>query len=366
MKKVLKQTTARQTAIAQAAARQNAVKQNALKQSAVKQSVLRKTMARQMLATVLAAGVAFCGPAMAADATAVEHVDALNKVFGQHPGARAIHAKGTVLQGTFEPSAHAKSISKAAHFQQSVPVTVRFSNFPGIPDLPDNHPLASPRGLAIKFTLPDGSVTDIVSHSFNGFPTPTSNDFHDLIVALGASGPDAAKPTALDKYLAGHPIAKTFLTQQKPAPVSFATLPYYGVNTFKFINAKSEVTFGRYQFLPVAGEHLLDPKAAEKAAANYLTTEIRQRVQAAPIKFKMVVQIAELGDKLDDPSIAWPANRRIVELGTLTITRADLDPDAEKPLLFLPGALTAGIEAGDPMVKVRTDAYAVSFGRRQQ
>jgi catalase len=329
------------------------------------QVVLKQVAVKRVVACILMAGLAVSATAMAADVTAVEHVDALNKVFGQHPGARAIHAKGTVLEGTFEPAARAKSISMAAHFQQAVPVTVRFSNFPGIPDIPDNHPLASPRGFAIKFTLPDGSATDIVSHSFNGFPTPTSNDFHDLIVALGASGPDAAKPTALDKYLTSHPVAKTFLTQQKPAPVSFATLPYYGVNTFKFINAKSEVTFGRYQFLPVAGEHLLDPKAAEKAAANYLTTEIRQRVQAAPIKFKMVLQIAERSDKLDDPSIAWPASRRIVELGTLTITKADLNPDAEKPLLFLPGALTAGIEASDPMVKVRTDAYAVSFGRRQ-
>jgi catalase len=304
--------------------------------------------------------------ALAADVTPVEHVDALNKVFGQHPGARAIHAKGTVLEGTFQPSAQAATISAAPHFRQEVPVIVRFSNFAGIPDIPDNHPLASPRGLTIKFNLPDGTATDIVAHSFNGFPTPTSNDFHDLIVALGGSGPDTPKPTPLDTYLAAHPVAKAFLTGQKPAPVSFATLPYYGVNAFKFTNAKGEATFGRYQFLPVAGEHLLDAQAAAKADPNYLTTEIRQRVQAGPAKFKMVLQIAGPGDKLDDPSIAWPASRRIVELGTLTITRADLDPAAEKPLLFMPGALAAGIEAADPMVQVRTSAYAVSFGRRQQ
>ena len=306
-------------------------------------------------------------PAMADDVGPVEFVDAFNKVFGQHRGARANHAKGIVLEGVFEPSASASSISKAAHFQhRAVPITVRFSNFGGIPDIPDNHPQANPRGVAIKFKLPNGSTTDIVGHSFNGFPTPTANDFHDLLIALGTSGPEATKPTALDTYLAAHPVAKAFLTQQKTAPVSYATLPYYGVNTFKFINARGKLTFGRYQFLPVSGEHLLNAGDAANASPDYLSTEIRQRVQQMPVKFKMVLQVAEPGDKLDDPSIAWPDSRRVVELGTLSIARPAMSADAEKALLFLPNALTAGIEVEDPMINVRSAAYPISFERRQQ
>src|SRR5512141_989051 len=83
-------------------------------------------------------------------------VDALNGVFGQHH-ARAVHAKGVILEGTFTPSAEAARVSKAAHLQRvSVPVVVRFSNFAGIPTVPDNAPLASPRGMAVKFKLPGG------------------------------------------------------------------------------------------------------------------------------------------------------------------------------------------------------------------
>ncbi|WP_371316674.1 catalase family peroxidase [Pseudomonas gingeri] len=298
----------------------------------------------------------------------VEHVDGLNKVFGQHPGARAIHAKGIVLEGTFTPASSAATVSKAAHLQHaSVPVTVRFSNFAGIPDIPDNHPLANPRGLAIKFKLPDGTVTDIVAHSFNGFPAPNADEFHNLIVALGASGPGAAKPTALDTYLGNHPVAKNFLTQQKTAPVSYATLPYYGVNTFKFTNADGKVSYGRYQFLPLSGEHLLKAADAEKAAPDYLSNEIRQRIKQAPAQFKLLLQIAEPGDKLDDPSIAWSDSHRTVELGTLSISSAvENSASAEKALLFQPNVLTPGIEVQDPMVNVRSAAYAVSFGRRQQ
>lgn len=306
--------------------------------------------------------------APAQTSTPEQLVDALNGVFGKHPGARAVHAKGIVLEGSFAPSRQASTISKAPHLQRAaVPVTVRFSNFAGIPDIPDNQGLANPRGLAIKFKLPDGSESDIVAHSFNGFPSPTADDFRDLLIALGSSGANTPKPTPLDNYLGTHPAAKAFLTAPKPAPVSFGTLPYYGVNTFKFINGAGKVTFGRYQFLPIAGAHFLTDTETGKKAADYLGTEIRARVQQGPVKFKLVVQIAAPGDKLDDPSTAWPDSRKVVELGTISIAKVVQDSDAaQRQLLFLPNALPSGIEVQDPMINARSAAYPVSYSRRQQ
>jgi catalase len=93
---------------------------------------------------------------------------------GLHPGARFNHAKGIVVTGTFTPTAQARSLSQAAHFKgPSVPVTVRFSNGPGVPENPDNSPATGPRGMAIRFTLPDGKFTDIMSISHNGFVVGT-------------------------------------------------------------------------------------------------------------------------------------------------------------------------------------------------
>ena len=300
--------------------------------------------------------------------TPVQLVDALNGVFGQHPGARAVHAKGLVLEGTFTPGPAARTVSKAPHLQKTaVPVVVRFSNFAGIPDIPDNHALASPRGLAVKFMLPGGSTTDIVTHTFNGFPSSTADDFRDLLIALGTSGPNVPKPTPLDTYLGNHPAAKDFLTAPKPAPVSYGSLPYFGVNAFKFVNAKGDATYGRYQVRPVGGEQYLSDTDAAKVAPDYLQTEIRKRVSRAPVRFKLVLQVAQPGDKLDDPPVRWPDGRRTVELGTLSITKAVADSDAaQRKLLFQPNALPAGIEVEDPMVNARSAAYAVSFGRRQQ
>jgi catalase len=246
-------------------------------------------------------------------------------------------------------------------------VTVRFSNFAGIPTVADNDPLASPHGLAIRFHLPDGSNSDIVAHSFNGFPSATASDFRDLLIALAGSGPNAAKPTPLDTYLGSHPVAKSFLTAPKPAPVSYATLPYFGVNTFAFTNADNEVTYGRYQFLPVSGAHYLSDEQAKHESADYLRDEFGERLRQGPVRFSLVLQIAGTGDDLSNPSIAWPDTRRTLELGEISISRSVADNDlANQALLFNPSALPDGIAAADPMIAARSGAYAESYGRRHQ
>ncbi|HKS97127.1 MAG TPA: catalase family peroxidase, partial [Terriglobia bacterium] len=249
---------------------------------------------------------------------------------------------------------------------QPVNVIVRFSNFAGVPDIPDNAAMGSPRGLAVRFELPGGGSTDMVTHSFNGFPSQNADQFRDLLEAIAASGPGASKPTKLDAYLDAHPAAKHFLSTPKPNPVSYGTLPYYGVNTFKFINAKGKVMFGRYQWLPVVGGHYLDDAQSKAQAPDYLAKEIAERVKKGPVQFKLFLQLAGKDDHVDDPSITWPESRPRVELGTLSITR--LNPDSagsEKKIVFMPNSLPKGIEVEDQMVNFRSSAYAVSFGQRQ-
>ena len=144
--------------------------------------------------------------------TPAQLVDALNAVFGKQTDNRAVHAKGVVLEGKFTPSPEAASLSKAPNLQSTaVSVTFRFSDFAGVPKIPDTDSNASPRGMAVKFHLPDGTDTDLVTRSYNGFPTATAAEFRDLLLAIAASGPDAPKPTPLEKFFETHPIAKTFL-----------------------------------------------------------------------------------------------------------------------------------------------------------
>jgi len=292
-------------------------------------------------------------------------IDALHAAFGAHP-ARAVHAKGIVLEGTFAPDPHASALTKAAHLQSTPSkVTLRFSNFTGIPDIADNNPSANPRGLAVSFTLPGGATTDIVGHSFDGFPTATSDEFRELLMAIATSGPTAAKPTPLDRFLGTHPIAKTFLTTQK-TPASYSSIAYFGVNAFQMTNAAGESKFIRYQFLPAEGEQTLTPDQASRRGPMYLQEEIAARVARKPFQFEVYAQVAEPGDKIADPSIAWPAARTKILLGTITISKLSANtPERDKALAFSPTNLPDGITPADPMLTFRAKTYPISVQHRK-
>ena len=91
---------------------------------------------------------------------------------GAHPGFRAKHAnaKGIVVEGSFKASSEAPLLSKAKLFDGStIPMTVRFSDSTGIPNLPDGSDLTNPHGMAIKFHLPDGSDVGMVTNSLKFF-----------------------------------------------------------------------------------------------------------------------------------------------------------------------------------------------------
>jgi catalase len=294
-------------------------------------------------------------------------VTTLNQLSGgPHAGFRANHAKGVLVSGMFAPAKGARWFCKAPRFAKAVPVLVRFSNATGVPTMPDADANAYPHGMAIRFQLPRNTTTDIVSMSSNGFPVATPDEFLGLLEAVANSGPAAAKPSPIDTFLGSHPAAAKWVSEPRPAPDSFGTLAFYGVNAFKFTNAKGVSHYARHHILPVAGEHALDAVAAAKAAPNYLMDELPRRIAKAPVQFRLVAQIAEAGDSTTDPTAVWPAERKRVELGTLSLSRTYMEQvKSQQALVFNPLALAAGIEpSADPILLARSSAYAVSFSQR--
>ncbi|MDP8566317.1 catalase family peroxidase [Methylophilus aquaticus] len=286
---------------------------------------------------------------------------------GPHKGYRANHAKGVMVEGTFTPTAQAAGISSAPHFKSgSTPVLVRYSDATGVPNIPDANGNAFPKGIAIRFKLPNDEATDIVSISVNGFPAATPEDFLGLLNAVRDSANSTAKPSPVEQFVGSHPAALKFVTTPKPAPVSFATQPFFGVNAFKFTNAAGQSVYGRYQIIPGAGAQYLSKEAADKAAPDYLMEDIVTRVKGQGVQYKLVLQIADNGDVVNDATVLWPDTRKTVELGTLTLNRAVVDSKAaEKPLMFNPLLLPEGIAPSqDPILLARPAAYAVSYGRR--
>lgn len=313
--------------------------------------------------------VSLSPPGFAQGATVPEQtIDVMYKLWGQHPGIRANHAKGVVVEGSFAPTKEGPSLSKASVFGgDTVPVTVRFSDSTGLPDMPDGNVNANPHGMAVKFHLAGGAEMDIVTNSLKFFPVATGEEFRDLLQAVADSGPGAASPTKIQTFFAAHPAApKAFASAE--TPTSLAREVYNGVDAFVFVDAAGNRQNFRFQIVPAeAAEHMSLADAA-KQPPDFLMSELPMRLAKGPVAFHLMAQLAAPGDPTKDPTQPWPADRKMVDLGTITLTTAVADSaTAQKALLFLPGNLPDGIEVSDdPLIDARNQAYAVSFGRRSQ
>jgi len=291
-----------------------------------------------------------------------------DQLFGLHPGFRAAHAKGLMLTGTFTPSAEAQTLTKAPHvLQKSTPMTARFSNSTGIPQMPDNAPEANPRGLAIRFNLAEHVHTDIVSHSTDGFPTRDGNEFLEFLRAVAASGADVASPKPVERFLGSHPAALRFVQTPKPFPSSLARETYFGVTAFAFTNGAGQKKFGRYRITPALGNDYLTAEQVSQISANYHYDDIEARVAKEPIRFSVRVQVANPEDTVDDATVHWPESREQVEFGTVELAKVVPDSLAQQQhIIFDPIPRVDGIEpSADPLLEMRAAIYLLSGRRRR-
>ncbi len=288
---------------------------------------------------------------------------------GIHPGFRPAHAKGILLTGVFKPSKEAASLTRAPHIQRnSTPVTVRFSDFAGIPTVPDNDTQgASPRGCAIRFHLAEHVHTDIVAHSVDAFPVRTAEEFLDFINALIATDPAGPHPNAIEQFLGTHPAALTFVQAPKPIPTSFAKESFFAVSAFKFTSADGVSRYGRYRLLPVAGNEYLDDNRAAAQSPNFLFDEIKERIVKEPVKLRIAVQLAEDGDTTDDATVRWPEDRPQLTFGEISLQEiAPNNAGEQQQIIFDPIPRVDGIEASaDPLFEARANVYLMAGRRRR-
>jgi catalase len=288
---------------------------------------------------------------------------------GVHPGFRPAHAKGILLTGVFTPSSQAASLARAPHLHRApTPVTVRFSNFAGIPTIPDNDPQgAGPRGCAVRFHLAEHVHTDIVAHSVDAFPARTAEGLLEFLDAVIGTDPAGPHPNAIEQFLGAHPAALAFVQTPKPIPTSFANESFFAVSAFKFTNAEGTSRYGRYRLLPAAGSEYLDDAGAAARGPNFLFDEIKERVASEPVRFRLVVQLAEHGDTVDDATVRWPEDRSQLTIGEISLTKIAPDNAREQQhIIFDPIPRVDGIEASaDPLFEPRANIYLLSGRRRR-
>jgi catalase len=286
---------------------------------------------------------------------------------GQHAGFRPAHAKGVMFTGVFRPSPEAASLTRAPHARGENPITVRLSDFAGIPTVPDNSPEASPRGCAIRFNLGEHVHTDIVAHSIDNFPARTAEEFGEFLRAVASTTPSQPHPNAIEQFLGAHPKALEFVQAPKPTPASFANESFFAVSAVKFTAADGSSTFGRYRILPDAGSEYLDDSAVAAKGPDFLFDEIKQRIARGPVKYQIVVQLAEPEDTVDDATIRWPETRAQLKFGEMALQELVAENEAEqRHIIFDPMPRVDGIEpSADPLFEPRADLYLLSGRRRR-
>ena len=288
-------------------------------------------------------------------------VDTVVRVLGSQPGCRVTHEDGINLTGTFTATPRARELTRAVHMQgEPVRVTVRFSNGfpdPAIVDAAEDNP----RGMAVKFYLPDGSTTDLVCQSWPVFPAGTPEGFLGLLRAQG-DGPEATA-----RFLAENPDiaaagAKIAAESGRP-PLSWATMAFNSMNAYRLVDADGRGRFVRFTLAPEKGEHSLPVEQRAAADPHYLMKGV---LDECPIRYRVMAQLAHEDDQTTDSSKAWPEDREWVDLGTIEMTGPDTERERDGDILVNdPMRVTDGIEpSDDPILHIRTYVYGESVKRR--
>jgi catalase len=297
--------------------------------------------------------------------TPEEAVDAINDRFGRHPGCRALHAKGTLVAGTFTATPEGARLTRAGHMQgEPVRATVRFSNGAGDPDEPDYG--SDVRGMATKLYLADDTRTDIVAQTSPRFVTRTPDGFIEFIKA---SEPGVQAAWRLPWFLARHREALAALRSAGSAikpPASYVTMKYYAIHAYRWVDSNGGARHVRYRWVPEAGVETLSGKVAKERGRDYLQYELRERLERGAVRFTLELQIVPAGDDVDDPTSPWRDDAETVAGGTLELTGLDTGREnGGDVLVFDPTRVTDGIElTNDPVLRFRADAYAASIERR--
>jgi catalase len=117
--------------------------------------------------------------------------------------------------------------------------------------------------------------------------------------------------------------------------------------------------------MPVDGIASIDPADDTVLPPQYVLSEIRQRVARGPVAWRLVFQMAQEGDPIDDLTRQWPESRPQVVAGRLVIDRLHEDQELVDGWVFDPTRMPPGIAlSDDPLLHFRSEAYWESHRRR--
>ena len=297
-------------------------------------------------------------------------IQALQGVYGAHPGFRKNHAKGTCATGSFVGLSEATSYSRSALFSgATIPVVARFSLGGGDPDAPDAG--KGPRGMGLEFRLTDGSKQHMTMINAPMFLATVPKTFLDNLLA---AKPDPATgkpdPAALKAFAATHPDSAAmtkFYADHNPPP-SYANSAFFGIHTFKFIDKDNKTTLVKWRFVPEDGEKELTDAELTSMPRDFLRASPDRSRQARAGEVGYVGDGRRAGRSGNRPDGALACRPQGVQGRHADLHGATPQEGAEcKNINYDPLVMSDGIApTEDPVLLFRSPSYALSFVKRLQ
>jgi catalase len=271
------------------------------------------------------------------------------------------------VRGRFEPTIDAAKITSSASFTQASVVRGRFSMGGGNPHVPDTNKLVL-RGLALHL----GEGTESTDLLVENAPVHFAKSLDQMLAFLrarypGPNGqPDPAKVKAFSEANPETLNQAKFIAA-RPLPGSFAGTTYWGVHSFKTINALGETRLIKFKVVPAAGEIVVGNDDDSSLSADFLFQDLAARIRQGGVRFDVLAILGRPDDPTEDVTARWPDedDRTTVKLGTIVIDTLS-DNEACDTTIFNPSNLADGIiRPTDEIFAARAQAYTASLARRR-
>ncbi|HVP26660.1 MAG TPA: catalase [Candidatus Bathyarchaeia archaeon] len=292
---------------------------------------------------------------------------------------RVVHAKGAGAHGNFHVY---KSMAKytCAKFLQDpkkkTPVFVRFSTVVGARGSADT--ARDPRGFAVKFYTEDGNY-DLVGNNLPVFFIRDAIKFPDMVHAFKPA-PNTGFPTSSSAnsrfwdFISLTPESThmiTWLFSDRGTVKSYRRMEGFGVNTYKWVNAKGKAVYVKYHWKPKAGIETIDRHEATRLAGedpDIATRDLYETIASGKTaEYELYVQIMEIADELKqdfdplDATKTWPEDKfPLMLVGKMVLNRNPENFFAEtEQAAFCPASIIPGIDFSvDKLLQGRVFSYA--------
>lgn len=295
------------------------------------------------------------GPVLLEDIHLVEKLAAFDR---ERIPERVVHARGAGAYGEFVAAGDFSQYTMASLFSQkgkATPVFVRFSTVVHGNGSPET--LRDPRGFATKFYTDQGNY-DLVGNNLPIFFIRDAMKFPDMVHAFKPSPIyNKQDPNRVFNFFSHIPEGTHMLTRvysDYGIPANYRQMNGSGVHSFKWVNAKGEVTYVKYSWKTLQGEKNL---SAEEAAAlqakdfQHATADLYEHIQKGDFpSWELYVQMLkpEDLDKFDfnplDPTKVWPETiAKSVLAGKMTLNKIpgnffeEVEQSAFSPATLIPG-----------------------------